>query len=225
MTKDNKVVMFADIMGFAALIETYPLDIAGLRLQERILSPGNVYKLIEANQNRLTDVFSSFHYSLRWILDMARLKHPFTSITFSDSSFVATNYVYETVSIAIELLHSLLPQKIPVRIGIAYGSFAALRFRSDITADSGDHAAHFLGQSVVRAHIAEACGIKGLRILLHPSVMPLLDDIQHNPQPKGREKYPLRVLECSEKEQVNKVGVTHEINYWQFAPTREAQAC
>ena len=224
MTKDNKVVLFADILGFVELIESCPLDIDGLRSKERILSAVSIDILLDANRNRLTNVFSSFHYSLGWVLYMARSRHPLTAITFSDSFFAATTYFHEAVRIATDLLHSLLPQKIPVRIGIAYGSFAALRFRSDISADSGDHAAHFLGQSVVRAHIAETCGIKGIRILLHPSVMPLLDNIQHNPQSKDRDSTPLLILECSDSEQSNKVGVTHEINYWHFAPTREAQA-
>ena len=224
MTKDNKVVLFADILGFEELIESWPLDIDGLRSKERRFSPISIDMLFKANCNRLTDVFSSFYYSLGWVLWIARFRHSLTAITFSDSTFVATTYLHEAVTIATDLLHSLLPQNIPVRIGVAYGSFAALRFRSDISADSGDHAAHFLGQSVVGAYRAEKCEIKGLRILLHPSVMPLFDDIQHNPQPKEGESNPLCILECSDNEQVNEVGVTHEINYWHFTPTEEAQA-
>jgi len=109
-------------------------------------------------------------------------------------------------------------------MGISFGSFAALRFKSDITSDGGDHAAQFLGTAIVRAHAAETCGIKGLRILLHPSVMPLLDDIQHNPESTERISHPLRYLKCSEKEWKNKIGVRHEIDYWHLKPTREAEA-
>jgi hypothetical protein len=109
-------------------------------------------------------------------------------------------------------------------MGIGYGTFAALRFRSDITVDSGDHAAQFLGTAVVRAHAAETCGIKGLRILIHPSVMPLLNDIHHNPVPVYGLSHPLRHLECSEKEQLNKANVLREIDYWHFTPTRESEA-
>ena len=152
------------------------------------------------------------------------MSHVLTAITFSDSAFVATTHAYEAVNIAINLLHALLPQNIPVRMGIAYGSFAALRFRSDITLDSGDHAAQFLGTAIVRAHAAETCGIKGLRILLHPSVMPLLDDIHHNPLPTEEQLHPLRHLECPERERLNKVGVLHEIDYWHLKRTREAEA-
>jgi hypothetical protein len=224
MDIENKVVMFADILGFTALIEKYPLDVVGLKLRERILSKDNIYLALKANENKLTDIFSSFHYSLKWALDMANLRHPLTAITFSDSAFVATNYAHEAVSIATYLIHSLLPQKIPMRIGIAYGSFAALRFKSDVTAEGGDHSAQFLGKSVVRAHIAETCGIKGIRILMHPSLKPLLEDPQHNPILKDDKLFSIRYVECSEYELVNKAGITHEINYWNFKPTEEVRA-
>jgi hypothetical protein len=151
------------------------------------------------------------------------MRHPLTAITFSDSAFIATTYAYEAVNIAIYLLQTLLWQKIPVRMGIAYGSFAAVIFRSDISADGGDHAAQFLGTAIVRAHAAEASGIKGLRILLHPSILPLLDDTRHNPESTREMQPPVGYLECSEKERTNKIGVHHEINYWHLRPTREAE--
>jgi hypothetical protein len=81
--------------------------------------------------------------------------------------------------VAMELVRWLLPDRVLVRVGIAHGSFEAVRFRSDVTADSGDHAAHFLGTGVVRSHEAEKCGIKGIRILLHSSVVPLLHDASY----------------------------------------------
>lgn len=225
MTTDNKVVLFADILGFAALTESCPIDLDLLRAHDRLLSPSlNIDTILEASRNRLTHTFSGFHSSLRAVLSLASMCHPLTAITFSDSAFIATMYAYEAVNIAIDLLHALLPQNIPVRMGIAYGSFAALRFRSDITADSGDHAAQFLGTAIVRAHAVETCGIKGLRILLHPSVMPLLDDIHHNPVPTEGRSHPLRHLECSEKERLNKSSVLHEIDYWHLTPTKEAKA-
>lgn len=82
-----------------------------------------------------------------------------------------------------------------MRAGIAYGTFAAVRFRSDVTLDGSDHAAHFLGTGVVRAHAAETCGIKGIRILLHPSAAALLADPQHNaPLPEKRRVHYAKLL-------------------------------
>lgn len=224
MTDDNKVVLFADILGFAALTESYPLEIdrcsAGDGPLDRMFA-----EVFEVSRNELARTFSKFHRSLRGALELARLHHHLTAITFSDSVFIATSRAYEAVNIAIYLLNTLLQQKIPMRMGIAYGTFAAVRFRSDISADSGDHAAQFLGTAVVRAYAAETCGIKGLRILLHPSVTPLLDDIHHNPvSTTDRRLHPFHHIECSKKEQLNRAKVLREIDYWHLTPTNEAEA-
>src|SRR2546430_15256337 len=113
-------------------------------------------------QNPLTRVFSSFHGSLRGALSLANMKHSVTAIAFSDSAFIATDYAFEAVNIGVSLVQSLLLQRVPVRVGIAHGSFAALRLKSDIGVDGGDHASQFLGTAVVRAHAAETCGVKGI---------------------------------------------------------------
>lgn len=223
ITTNNKIVLFVDILGFASLAESYPIDIELFKAYDKPLSL-NIDTILELSRNRLTHTFSGFHSSLRAVLSLASMRHPLTAITFSDSAFVATNRAYEAVNIAVELIHALLPQKNPVRMGIAYGSFAALRFTSDITSDGGAHVAQFLGTAIVRAHATETCGIKGLRILIHPSIMPLLDDIHHNPKFTEEISHPLRHLECSEKEQTNKIGVHHEIDYWHLRPKREAEA-
>jgi len=221
MTNNNKVILFVDILGFASLTESYPIDLELLKARDRLYS-SNIDKILAVSRNRLVHTFSGFHSSLAAKLNLAKMCHPLTAITFSDSAFIATTYAYEAVNIAIGLLHALLPQKIPARMGIAYGSFAALRFKSDIMSDGGDHAAQFLGTAIVRAHAAETCGIKGLRILLHPSVLPLFDDNRHKPKSPDKMLHPMRYLECSEKERTNKIGVRHEIDYWHLRPTREA---
>jgi hypothetical protein len=145
-----------------------------------------------------------------------------TAITFSDSAFIATTHLFEAVNVAVHLIQSLLPQRVPVRIGIAHGSFETIRFRSDVCVDGGDHAAHFLGTGVVRAHSTEKCGIKGIRLLLHPSAVSLLNDSVHNPL--LREKDKIQYLECSTEERKNTAGVGYEINYWRFKLTAEANA-
>jgi hypothetical protein len=221
-TNNNKVVLFVDILGFAALTELYPIDLQLLKAPDR-LSAYTFDKIHALSRNRLAHAFTGFHSSLAAGLNSANMRHPLTAITFSDSAFIATTYAYEAVNIATDLLQTLLWRKIPVRMGIAYGSFATLRFKSDIMFDGGDHAAQFLGTAIVRAHTAETCGIKGLRILLHPSVLPLFDDNSHNPEAPGNMLQPIRYLGCAEKERTNKIGVTCEIDYWQLRPTREAE--
>src|SRR5437870_5686600 len=89
------------------------------------------------------------------------MRRSVTAITFSDSAFIAFTHLIDAVTLAVDFTQSMLSQKIPVRMGVAFGSFAALRFRSDVTAEGGDHASEFLGTAVVRAYQAERCGIKG----------------------------------------------------------------
>jgi hypothetical protein len=217
----TSAVLFADLLGFASLTEKYDLELDRIKNAERPLSLSLDTFLSSPPPNQLTEVFTEFHYSLKWQIQIAQMKHPLTAITFSDSAFIATTYLFEAVNMAVDLVQSLLQQRIPLRVGIAHGSFAAVRFRSDITVDGGDHAAHFLGTGVVRSCATESCGIKGLRILLHPSAVSLLNDPAHNPQTsEGR----IRYLECSAQESDNAVGVRYEIDYWRLKPTAEKGA-
>lgn len=216
------VVMFADLLGFAALTEANAIDVRMLRARERLGSM-TVDDLV-APSNPLTEAFTRFHQAVKWQIMMAEWKFPITAITFSDSAFIATAHLWESVSFAAGLSYSLLSQRVPIRVGIALGSFAALRFRSDIGADGGDHAAQFLGTAVVRAYQTEKCGIKGMRVLLHPSLEPLLSDSKHNPSEPPVGINPLKLLEVSNKESANQAGVRYELNYWDMAPTKEGEA-
>ena len=141
-----KVVLFVDLLGFAALTEKHELDVPTLRSSDRFDTiVGSAFK-----PNPLTKAFTEFHRTMRWALQLSQLKHSSTAITFSDSAFVATVLLHEVVGIAVYLMQSLLRRGVPARMGIATGSFEAVRFRSDITSEGGDHAAHFLGTGVVR---------------------------------------------------------------------------
>jgi hypothetical protein len=220
----NRVVVFADMLGFAALTEANPLDLRMLHAHSRLPQTFEALEEMITHRNPLTEAFSHFHRSLKWAIMTAEMGHPLTAITFSDSVFIATNYLFEGSTFAVNLARSMLSQKVPVRMGIAFGSFAALRFRSDVSADGGDHAAQFLGTAVVRAHQAEQCGIKGMRILLHPSVKDLLNDNTHCPASPPINAVPVRPLKCSNTECENKAGVRYELDYWDLATTKEREA-
>jgi len=219
----NRVVLFADILGFAALTEANPINPRMLNAHSR---PPQTFEALDemmSHKNPLTYAFSHFHNHLKWAVMTARMRHPLTAITFSDSIFVATTHLFEATQFAIDLAQSMLWQKIPVRMGIAYGSFAALSFRSDVSADSEEHAAQFLGTAVVRAYETERCGIKGMRILLHPSVESLLTDRTHNPPSHPIGTTPVRPLEVSNAEYTNKLAVRYEVDYWDLAATKESK--
>jgi hypothetical protein len=213
----DSVVLFVDLLGFAELTEKHELDRDSINAYDRPLGL-NFGQILKAQDNALTRAFGGFHRSIRFALDIANMTHPLTAITFSDSAFIATDWLFQAVNIATTLVQGLMRERIPVRIGIAAGSFAALRFRSNVTHDGGDHAAHFLGTAVVRAYAAETCGVKGLRILLHPSAASLLSVDAHNP---GIVK--INTVECPPSETLNRGSILYEVNYWNLRPTAEAE--
>lgn len=218
-TIENRVVMFVDLLGFASLTEENPLDLQAIKRSQNPFG-GNVDELLAADRNPLTRAFTRFHHTLKWAIELAQMKHALTAITFSDSAFIATAKLSESVQVATYILQSLLQARVPARAGIAYGGFSAVRFRSDISLEGGDHSAHFLGSGVVRSNAAESCGIKGLRILLHPSAEVLLD----HSSSKASEDEKVHVVECSQDECANDRGVRLEIDYWRFKPTAESEA-
>lgn len=218
----QRVVVFADLLGFAALTESNPLDVRMLHAHNRPLSL-NIEDILSAPKNQLTETFSRFHRSLKWSIMTASMSHALTAITFSDSVFVATNYLFEAATFATSLIQSMLSQQIPLRIGLGFGSFAALSFRSEVSTEGGDHAAQFLGTAVVRSYQAERCGIKGLRVLLHPSVESLIADDTHNPtSSNGRRR--IKAVQCSPAESKNSAGVGFELDYWTLPITKERSA-
>lgn len=212
----DKIVMFLDILGFANLTLENKLDIEAIKD-----SGGPMYKQMDRiftgrnTQNKLTEVFSSFHRTLDGGLNLARLQCYFTSITFSDSAFIGTNNLNDAVSVINNLMCGFLRYGVPVRAGIALGAFEAIRFKSDIMPDSGEHASHFLGTGVIQACQAESCGIKGMRILIHPSIEELFEKIPNNN---------LLLQDCDNSEIDNRIGVKKEINYWDYNVTDEKTA-
>jgi hypothetical protein len=127
---DNKVVMFVDLLGFTSLTEAFPVEPDLIRSFDRPFS-WDIETIIASQKNLLTRSFTNFHHSLKSTIDIAKMRYPLTVIAFSDSAFVATTRLFEAGNVAVSLLQSLLRQRVPARIGIAYGSFG-----SDLTLPS-----------------------------------------------------------------------------------------
>lgn len=212
----NKIVLFLDILGFANLTLKNKLDIDDIKDEggpiykrfERIFTGNNI-------TNNLTKTFASFHSTLEGGLDLARLQCHFTSITFSDSAFIATSNLNDAVNVINYLMQRFLICGVPVRAGIALGTFEAIRFKSDIKPESGEHASHFLGTGVINACRAESCSIKGMRILVHPSIENLFKKLPNNK---------LILQDCDNSEKCNNIGVKKELNYWDYNVTDEKAA-
>jgi hypothetical protein len=212
------------MLGFAALTEAYPIDLRALRTSGRLGSPEFIDNVF-GPKNPLTDAFTRFHLYVKSGIEIAEISHAVTAISFSDSVFFASTSLDAAAGFAANLAYSMLSSRVPVRIGLASGSFAALRFRSDVSTDSGDHAAQFLGTAVVRAYRAEKCGIKGMRVLVHPSMDPLLVNSHPNGSPASSAgSRCFRFLGVPSTERKNATGVHYELDYWDLSPTKERAA-
>lgn len=166
----DRLVLFVDMLGFASLLKRSPADVYKLQPVFRALSSMDslVGSLVTGQQGPLVARFAAFHSELE-----TRIRHyaqsNITAITFSDSAFVSMPNPFHICEFAGTLMRTMIAARVPVRMGIGAGSFAAVRFVSDNTDNAHVHTSQFLGTAVVNAYRAEHCGLSGLQIFLHPS--------------------------------------------------------
>ena len=168
-------VIFADMLGFADLVER-----EGDELNE--LSP--VFAGVELYSpspapSLLGYRFINFHRCLQTARTNMQEGRSGTAIIFSDSAFFAVDTLERAITLARSLMYSLVTSDVPARMGIAHGSFRALRFNSDISDQTSVHMSQFLGTGVVRAYKTERCGLPGLRVMIHPDLESDLDRVKH----------------------------------------------
>jgi hypothetical protein len=195
----HRIVVFIDMLGFSALVKG--ADDQEQR-QFRDLTFSSLLELDKELGYLTTPLerrFAAFHGVIEThVRAMVRNDAPH-SVSFSDSAFVAFYYPIYAYRFAVDVMRDLILRKTPARIGIAKGSFFGRRFSSDATEFVQRHSFQFYGKGVVGAHEAESCGVKGMRILLHPDIEPFDecfplqdDDVVRNP---------------------DKLAVTHELSY------------
>ena len=98
-----------------------------------------------------------------------------TGIVFSDSAYFRIAALEKAIHLARTLMFELVTSEVPVRMGLACGSYRMLRVMTDSSDQVSFHVSQFLGTGIVRAYKTESCGLPGLRILLHPDLGPLLN--------------------------------------------------
>jgi hypothetical protein len=171
-------VLFLDMLGLKALFNEEGSDIEGL---EPIVRSANEFGRSPA-PNLLAERFINFHRCLNLAGDRATKQGAGTMIIFSDSAFLQVDSPSYMLSCATKLMESFIRDGVPVRMGIARGSFRALRFDTREADNTTYHTSQFLGTAVWKAHAAESCGAKGLRVFVDSSFEPCLDNSASNPQ-------------------------------------------
>lgn len=125
------------------------------------------------NHTSTSDASNQFNRFIR-VLDIGVQRchryGPVQAMLFSDCAFLEFGNASLVAMMATELMRDFIVSKVPVRMGVGKGTFYPFKFSTDITDSTIVTRALFMGTAVVRAHNAEQCGGKGLRIFVHPSV-------------------------------------------------------
>ncbi len=116
----------------------------------------------------LTRTFAAFHRALDIRISELVNCDPVQSVVFSDSAFVIFRDLNTAIGFAQYFMRDMVSFQVPVRMGIGRGTYRGLRLTTDISDEVRRHSSQFLGTGVIRAHRAESCGLKGLRIFIHP---------------------------------------------------------
>lgn len=169
----QRYVLFADMLGFGPLVLANPDSVE--LLSPRLGRPSKQEQEAMHNGDLLVARFRGFHTAVTEQLQ-DHLRRDIKAIVFSDSVFVSLYNLPDLMGFARGLMWKLLAKKIPARMGIAQGTFASLRYGSDIAGEAALHSSQFLGTGVVKAHRAEGA-IKGVAICIDESVRPFVGEL------------------------------------------------
>jgi len=193
---ETTFILFVDMLGFAALVEGEGDELNELN---PIFTGVELYSPSPA-ESLLGYRFINFHRCLNQARVRLQEMRAGTAIVFSDSAFFRMDTLDNAIHLARTLMFELVTSEVPVRMGLARGSYRMLRFLTDESAQVSFHVSQFLGTGIVRAYQTEGCGVPGLRILLHPDLEPLLD------------KEAFRIVPVKPSEHM-RLNVQSEVNY------------
>jgi hypothetical protein len=177
--KEQATVVYADILGFSNLVMS--MEDAIDRLDGFYYSTMSLAQLRqsfteEPSPDPLTRTFAAFHRMLDIRISELVNCDPVQSVIFSDSAFVIFRDSNTAMGFSQSFMRDMISFRIAVRMGIGRGSFRGLRMTTDISDEVRRHSSQFLGTGVIRAHQAESCGLKGLRIFIHPDSSEMTED-------------------------------------------------
>ncbi len=203
-------MVYTDVLGFSNLVmsmENYIDTLDGF--EYATMSIAQLRESFENDPipNPLAQTFGAFHRTLDIHISKALNADPLQSIVFSDSAFVVFRDLNTAMWFAQSCMRTLISLGVPVRMGIGRGTFRGLRLTTDISDEVRRHSSQFLGTGVIRAHQAESCGLKGLRILIHPDA-------------EMTEDWPGDLCEVEDDAPQPKMArrVIHELNYLEHHP-------
>lgn len=173
MTLREVTALFIDMLGFAALVEQFPDAVEKIGC---VTEDGDRYTIDSPSES--AERFRLFQLVLDRFLEQHYQSHPGgRAMLFSDCAFILDEHPLVCALAAVDLMQGFIRMAIPVRMGIAFGTFQEVRSSSDVRDAFRVTRSLFTGTAVARASVAERCGGKGMRIFLHPSLAPRVEDI------------------------------------------------
>jgi hypothetical protein len=155
-----RYVLFVDMLGFSDLTERHPDPVVwDFEAEEFAASTTDSALQLGKFQHVLNSI-------AEWSPDSARPSH---LMQFSDCAFLVYENLVQAIESSTDLMRRFLKAPVPVRMGLAQGSWHPRRFSFDSEALIITRAV-FYGTGVVRATLAEKHGGKGCRIFVHASI-------------------------------------------------------
>lgn len=151
-----RVLIFADILGFAALTKEFRVRVQDLR-------HGSSTTELSDRANRFNTVLDQCIFNQGFVGNIQ-------AMIFSDCAFLAFENSLQAVLFAVDLMRNMIKRGVPVRMGIGKGTFYDIEHSTKTDMKRATNKSRFIGTSVVSAHEAEQCGGKGMRIFLDASV-------------------------------------------------------
>jgi len=198
----HRIVVFIDMLGFSELVNRFDSEIplGGFR-DFHFSSLEELDRQLRFTDHPLEHRFATFHGVIESHVRRQSLNDAPHSVTFSDSAFVAFHFPVMAYRFAIDVMRDLIIRNTPARMGIAPGTFRGRRYSSDATEHVHRYSFQFFGTGVVAAHQVEECGLKGMRILLHP-------DLSQTDHPVFT-----AIADPVDPAKPLKIPVAHELNY------------
>lgn len=184
-------MVYLDLLGFAALVEANP--------EHFMTEPVDRPSWRTWHTNPAAYRLSLFHQVLESNISSEQPNH---AMVFSDCAFGIFYTPTACAGFAVALMQDFLRVKVPVRMGLGFGTFRAMGTTSELRDRATVVRAMFGGTSIVRAVAAETCGGKGMRIFAHNSFSELFHAIPVSEQHQKLQPVPKQLK-----------SVSHEIDY------------
>lgn len=158
-----RTLVYVEILGFKAIAESYHFRVQDSGPDEQ----GFLHSWATELQNRS----NRFDRVLDQCVFNETLNGGMQVLLFSDCAFLVFETSLQAAVVSTRLMRDFIKEKVPVRMGLGKGTFYDIEYVTRTNADPVlVSKSRFIGTAVVRAHAAEQCGGKGMRVFLDASL-------------------------------------------------------